>query len=293
MSGLLYLGALRYLQQEGYNNYIRHISGASIGALFAAAFTIDMSMGELEVRFKNFIKDKTHSNIPLSFDTILQSFNDLGIDDGHRLVDIIKDKFEYMTFLELSKKTGKNLIISATHVDTMQPTYFSLDTTPNVLVIEAIRASIAVPFLIKPVEIGNDFYVDGGVTDGVPIYVFNNTPPETILILHLSKVTNSKIILNSDEQKVKPSILTYISSMFQTYLRNYLSINLLEMKYPNYCRFTNCPISFAPLIWNDNELILKITEEEIDQSFAVGYTHMQKFIEKKNKLFNSQAQVLN
>jgi predicted acylesterase/phospholipase RssA len=276
MSGMVYLGALRYLQQEGYDKHIRHIAGASIGALFAAAFAFGISMGDLENRFKEFYNNKEKCSIPLSMEMIIFSIDTLGIDDGRRLIDPIKDLLGHMTFLEFSKKTGKNLIISATHMETMNPTYFSVDITPHVLVADAVRASMAVPMLVKPVGIGEDFYIDGGVTDGVPINAFMNVPHETILILHL---TRASIKVKSIGVKLSP--VKFITSMLQTYLRNYLGIRLLETMYPHYCQFTICPISFAPLVWEDDRFIMQISDEKIDASFAAGYTRIQEFFETR------------
>ena len=57
ISGMVYLGALKYLQQEGYDRNILHISGSSIGAFFATAFALSIPMNDLETRFKIFFKE--------------------------------------------------------------------------------------------------------------------------------------------------------------------------------------------------------------------------------------------
>jgi len=274
MSGLVYLGALRYLQQEGYDQHIRHIAGSSIGALFGAAFALGVSMGDLENRFKAFFQDPENTAIHISMDSILSSIDNLGLDNGSRLVDPIADLLGKMTFLEFSKKTGKNLVISATHVQTMGPTYFSVDTTPHVIVADAVCASMAIPMLIRPIEIGDDLYIDGGVTDNLAMNAFINVVPETILILHLAaSVIPNRTIGN------KPYPMKYFTSMMETYMCNYLSRRLLESTYPSYCKFPICPVAFAPFVWEDDRFIIKISNEKIDESFAAGYTRIQEFLE--------------
>jgi predicted acylesterase/phospholipase RssA len=278
MSGLIYLGALRYLQQEKYDEHILHIAGASIGALFATAFALGMSMGDLEKNYKAFFNNEENCKLPVvTMDMMIESYDNLGIDDGYRLIEPIREVVGHMTFLELSKKTGKNLIISATHIETMQPTYFSVDTTPHVLVIDAVRASMALPVFVRPVEIGEDLYIDGGVTDGIPINAFPNINPNTILVFHLAK---NSIKIKSIPKK--PSFIKFMTSMLQTYLRNYLSIRLLETSYPHYCQFTMCPISFIPLYWENDQFTIKISDQKIDESFALGYSRIQKFLEIRN-----------
>jgi NTE family protein len=273
MSGLVYLGALRYLQQEGYDQHIRHIAGSSIGALFGTAFALGISMGDLENRFKAFFNNPENTAIHISMDTILSSIDNLGLDNGRRLITPIADLLRNMTFLEFSKKTGKNLVISATHVQTRSPTYFSVDSTPHVIVADAVCASMAIPLLVRPVEIGDDLYIDGGITDGVAINAFINVAPETILILHLVRTS----VKNNNFDK--PSPMKYFTSMMETYMSNYLSRLLLETTYPNYCKFTQCPVSFAPLVWEDDRFIVKISDEKVDESFAAGYRRIQEFLE--------------
>jgi predicted acylesterase/phospholipase RssA len=277
MSGLVYLGALRYLQQEGYDKHILHIAGASIGALFATAFALDMSMGDLEQKYKEFLSNEEKCLLPtFTMDTIIESYDNLGVDDGKRLTEPIEEIVGNLTFLELSKKTGKNLIISATHIETMLPTYFSVDNTPNVLVLDAVKASMAIPLFVRPIEIGDDYYMDGGVTDGIPVNAFTNVSPESILVLHLAR--NSVKVKCLQE---KPSFIKLMTSMLQTFLRNYLGIRLLENTYPNYCQFTMCPVSFIPLKWEDEKLKISISNEKIDESVIVGYTKLQQFLQIK------------
>jgi predicted acylesterase/phospholipase RssA len=160
----------------------------------------------------------------------------------------------------------------------MQSTYFSVDNTPHVLISEAVRASMTVPFLFKPVEIGDEFYIDGGINDGIPINVFNNTnvSPDAVLITAISRTIDK-----CHENKAQlPTMIKYMSLMFQANMANIQSMYLINKKYKYLHQIYNCPVSFAPLVWADNELVLKITEEEIDESIALGYTEIQKFIAK-------------
>lgn len=279
MSGLVYLGTLRYLQQEGYDKNIKHIVGTSIGAFFATMFALDISMGELEERIKKFLNNKENCIIPCSLDTVFTVPNLLGIADSQILINMIDDIISKITFLELSKKTGKNLVITVTNVNTMQSTYFSVDTSPHVLISEAVRASMAIPLLFKPVEIGEEYYIDGGINDVIPINIFNNAnvSPDAVLIVTLSRTIEK----NNEDSTQLPSLIKYISSIFQATMSNFQSMYLIDKKYKYLHKINNCPVSFAPLVWKDNELILKISDQEIDESIALGYTEIQKFIHKK------------
>ena len=66
MSGLVYLGALKYLRESGYDKNILHVAGASIGALFATAFVLGISMEELTQRYKALFNDSEYCTISFS-----------------------------------------------------------------------------------------------------------------------------------------------------------------------------------------------------------------------------------
>lgn len=52
LSGLIYLGTLRYLQQENYYKKIKHIAGTSVGSIFATAFALNIPISEFESKVK-------------------------------------------------------------------------------------------------------------------------------------------------------------------------------------------------------------------------------------------------
>lgn len=73
------------------------------------------------------------------------------------------------TFLELGKRTGKNLVVPAVDVDAMRTVFFSMDTHPDLDVRLAIAASCAVPFLFSPVVIDGRRFVDGCLLQSTPL----------------------------------------------------------------------------------------------------------------------------
>lgn len=268
--GLVYIGALRYLRQEGLDKNIKDVAGTSAGALFAAAFVLDIPMDEIERWFKSILSDSKLTSFVI--DDFMSVLNNLGVDDGLRFVSIVAKYAQHMTFLDVTKKTGKNLIICATHVGTMTPVYFSVDKTPNVLVVDALRASMAIPWFVMPVKIGEDLYVDGGITDGVPLAAFPKAvPKERILILHLRKGA----ACSSSSKSALSSPMNYLMTMTETYISGWLVTSLLSRLYPYYLGFDNIPVSFFPGEWVDGKIVINITEADIDGCFVIGYEQMQ------------------
>ncbi len=66
-------------------------------------------------------------------------------------------------FRTLHQKSGKELYIIATNLDTAERTVFGHDHVSDVPISKAVQASIAIPLFYKPVTIGGSDYVDGAV----------------------------------------------------------------------------------------------------------------------------------
>jgi len=272
-SGIVYMGALRYLQQENYDKKIKHIAGTSVGALFATVFALDISMGEFEKKLKLFFQND--NNKVIAIENILLNMNTLGIDNGDRLVELLKEELHNLTFIDFSKKTGKDLVLCATNISNMQPVYFSVNTTPHVLVSEALKASMAIPFIIKPVKIGEEYYIDGAVTDGIPSKLFESIPFDNTIIFHIVKDTSH---VNIYPETV--SSLEYVFAVINSYVSNNLLIHMFQKKYKYYIQFNKYPLKAIPIKYysNTNKFMFNITSETIDESISIGYHKMQEVL---------------
>ena len=65
---------------------------------------------------------------------------------------------------------------------------FNINSTPNISIIDAVAASMCVPFISKPIIIDGLYYIDGCLTDNFPIDVFNDINKDQILILINNKL---------------------------------------------------------------------------------------------------------
>nr|WP_245218067.1 patatin-like phospholipase family protein [Ruegeria sp. HKCCE3926] len=92
--------------------------------------------------------------------------------------------FGHATFEELKSITGKELRIVAANISTRRLKLFSAEETPDVIVSEAVSASIAIPGVFSPVEIEvprgalgtteKCLFVDGGIVSNLPAWVFDD-----------------------------------------------------------------------------------------------------------------------
>jgi predicted acylesterase/phospholipase RssA len=264
MIGLSYIGALRFLQVEGIDKGIQHVVGTSIGAMFATIFALRMSLSEVESAFVDMLAK--NSSLTIEYPDMLTVLKNYGMDEGHQLLAFLRPHLDKTTFLDLTKRTGINLVICASHLATMKPTYFSVDNTPNVLVYDALRASMAIPWVVPPVKIGDDFYVDGGITDNTPFHAFQNISPSSVLIMQI-------IISSSHDEssQVMSSPMAYTYAIIKSYLSAEHIMRILERQFPYVVRFERCPVPFLPIRIEDNKISLYLSKNDVENAVMFGY----------------------
>lgn len=269
LCGLAYLGCIRFMDMENMLNNIRHISGTSIGAFFGCALALNMSYIEIESAIRDFISK------PLFFDAtkLLSLVSTLGVDDGDFLIDPLKKYVQNkygtndITFLDLTKATGKYFVVCATCVETMKPTYFSVETTPTVGILEAVQASMSVPLFVRPKKIGDAYYCDGAVTDNIPYSCFKD-----VLSLLVIRVGNETCC---PPKNIMSSFPTYIYTILHTYCSNQHQYDG-KIKWLLY--MDTCPLTFLPIKCQKDGLLLHVTFEDLDKSIVYGYSKMQEWI---------------
>jgi predicted acylesterase/phospholipase RssA len=264
---MTYLGALKYIYQEKMDKDIIHVCGASAGALYGAGFVLGIPIDVMEETMKKVLKEET-SKVDLN--KVILFYKEFGIDDGSRIVNIIKLYAKNMTFLDLAKTTGKNLIVCATHVSTMTPTFFSVETTPNVLIVDAVRASLAIPFLISPVQIGDEFYIDGGATYGIPVTGLPTlAPKESTLVIYVTGKPISIDVKNTN-------MLAYIGHILQSMLLNHTlnAQSVIDINYPYTIHMKDIPVPVLPIVITHEYMYFCVEDNVIDECTALGYTSL-------------------
>jgi predicted acylesterase/phospholipase RssA len=154
--------------------------------MFCAGETPDKMQQRMEQGMIEYTKKE------FDVDAILDIFDTMGIDNADVFTTMIRDFcFEKwgnrdITFKELGQKTGRNLVITGSNISTAKVEYFSIDSCPDMLVVDAIRISISLPFVMKPVIYKDYIYVDASLFNNFPIEYFqqpNNPFQDTIALL--------------------------------------------------------------------------------------------------------------
>lgn len=165
---------------------------------------------------------------------------------------IIKKKYndENITFLDLAKKTGKNLVVCVSNLSQEKPEYFNVDTMPNLSIVTAIKVSCSIPILLTPISINDNIYVDGGLYNNFPIDYFKHNMLKDIIGINIKL----KIYQKTD------TFLNYFMFMLNSLIlkANRLHSNIndseknivtLEFDDDDWFSFTELSIKFPPEKW--------------------------------------------
>jgi predicted acylesterase/phospholipase RssA len=170
MGFFLFLGVLSRLKRDGQLDTLEAISGASAGALLGFLFCI--SKGDptrvLDYALTVPVKQLMKPNIKC----LLKNYGLISCSKIRKVLGEACHTFiqkDDVTFQELYELYPIKLHVSSYCVDFMKTVYFSVDTTPTMSVLDAVCASVAIPFLFSSVKLRDGYnYIDGGSAEVVP-----------------------------------------------------------------------------------------------------------------------------
>lgn len=215
--GIAYSGAILELEKAGTLKYIERLAGTSAGSLPACMLAMKMTAKEIFdiVSACDFSTFEDHGN-PLNI------FENAGYYRGQALdnwiTKIVSEKIHpFATFADFKKAGFLDLHIFATNLSTRNIAHFCVDKTPNVIVAEAIRASMSIPmfFEASTLTCDNSIYVDGGCIDNFPLRTFdvNGRNDETLgLFLGSTNTCFEPLTKNEPFKIIKALAETILSS---------------------------------------------------------------------------------
>lgn len=149
--GLCHIGVIKVLEESGLRP--NFIAGSSIGALIGAFYAAGKTPDEM-------IKLAQQLDLRESFSLTDLGLGQGGLIRGDKMKSLLADLLPVKTFAELKIP----LLIATTDLATAK---VNVITEGDLL--DAIRASAAIPVLFSPVEIGGKYLVDGGAAAPLPI----------------------------------------------------------------------------------------------------------------------------
>lgn len=292
LQGISYIGVYRILKQYKLLEHVHHLIGCSIGAVFAYLYALNLEVEEMEAIFDKIFNDSTYTEFDA--ENIWCFMEKKGMYSVERFRNVLTMAFEMkyketittISFQEFSKLTGKNLYITSVSVSSMKTKVFSNIDTPNIDIFSAILASMAIPGFFQPVIIDNEFYIDGGIDNAIPLQCISYTSTDHVLAIYLKSIVNKTYQELQFSSIYFTHIITGLTMINATnaYLdiyKNHKNIDIMELD--------KNPLPFLPVQYLDTKMIVKLSTEVMEQGIFYGYSTAYQYF--KNKFIDSPSQI--
>lgn len=262
------LGCLKYFEEKHLMKNIKNFVGTSAGAVMCFFIVLGYSSFEILEFMKEVVKDEAFSKV-LHVDEILAMTSTLGISDGTILIKLFqkilykKTKNLDITFLDLAKKYGKNLVVTVSNITHEQEEYLNVDTTPDLSVIDALRMTCSIPILFTPVKWNGCVYVDGALYNNFPMSYFIKRGKVFADIIGIN-------IQNVNYQNITDifSYITFLLNTTMTHVNNLQIKNMfLDEKKNN---IITIRMKDTPWI-AQGKLCISLTDDELHEVMDQGY----------------------
>lgn len=187
--GAATIGVLKVIEQSGVK--IDYIAGTSIGAIIGALYAAGYTSDELIDMFANLQwLDLLKAN------KIEEKFKNLLADKGVTNFNDLKIPFRCVAS---NINTGKDEVFA------------------NGLVATAMRASMSIPPIYKPVEYNNEKYVDGGFLNNLPVDVAKSMGADVVIVIDL-------------QQPKEESDFQYVADIIKKFAIIDSVVNMIDLK---------------------------------------------------------------
>ena len=210
-------GAMRGMYTAGVldifldnNIKIDGIIGVSAGVLFGVNY-LSKQRGRAIRYNKKFANDKRYMGIR----SLIKTGNIINRDFAYYEVPFKLDVFDEETY----EKSSTDFYATLTNVDTGKPEYIKITNVFDQM--EILRATSAMPFVSNIVELENGRYLDGGISDSIPIEKCIELGYDKVIVIltrpidYRKKKTNT--IITKLIYRKYPNLINSINTRFQNY----------------------------------------------------------------------------
>ncbi|MDO4464875.1 MAG: patatin family protein [Bacillota bacterium] len=156
MKGVYTSGVLDFFLDKGIE--FSSCYGVSAGACSLCSF-LSKQRGRAYHTSVDYLEDKNYCSLY----SLLKTGDLFGVDMCYYQIPETLNPYDYETF----DSYQGNFYSVVTNIETGQPEYIPIKDMKKD--IEAIRASASLPLVSRNVEIGGKLYLDGGISDSIPI----------------------------------------------------------------------------------------------------------------------------
>ncbi len=283
--GVSYVGAYKALIE--HNVKITGYAGSSIGSVFATLCAVGYDFEDIKKFFCS-ISIEFFKDINFNFG------NQIALSKGELLLEWMRDKIESQFYKDAYKKgqmppvrfkdIKEDLIIYSTDLTNNKYHEFSKECTPEAEIAMAVRASVSMPGLFKPLEIDNNLIVDGDLAKSWPLWRLSKTlsnKKERILEFRLEDTRNKREINTA---------LDYLNAVYNT-ISGFATDYIIDL-YGQKDKFDYIKIDTD----NISVMDFMIPDSKKSEMIETGYITTNEYFEnilpiKREKLFKNYQQI--
>ena len=191
VKGLVYVGAIQELESQGILSDIEGVAGTSAGSIISALLSLRYPPDKILEIMK-----ATDMSSFMDRENIIKKIRNFGLHSGDVFLEWMQNLIKNSplgldsnaTFQDFKAKGARDLHVYASDLFTQNVVHFSFGTTPNVVVAEAVRASMSIPVFFNAWQFSDNnpndhFYADGGLLLNFPLFTFDDMgqPPSATL----------------------------------------------------------------------------------------------------------------
>ena len=257
IKGIAIIGSLKALYEKNMINNLKGYIGSSVGGLICFLLNIGYNVDELYSIMLHIDFNKYRE---FNFSNFLDEW---GFDSGQLFMKLVvsiskqKNISNEITFMELYKKTNKELVLTGSNIKHNEIIYYGYKTTPDMKIMDAIRITISYPFIFYPIKKDEQLLVDGGMFSPYPIEYFKDIKEKIGIVIH------NKFICPSIES-CEHYLITMINCIQERYEKIFLE------KYEKESIILN--------IDNCNSMNFAISIEDKINMYTYGYNTALQFI---------------
>jgi len=208
MRGMYTAGVLDVFLEN--NIEVDGIVGVSAGVLFGVNY-LSKQKGRAIRYNKKYAKDKRYMGIR----SLIKTGNIINKEFSFYEVPFKLDIFDQETY----GKSNIDFYATITNVDTGKPEYVKLKNVFEQM--ELLRATSAMPFVSEMVELNGNKYLDGGISDSIPIDKCKELGYEKIIVILTRPIEYRKKKSNDKITKIKyskyPNLINVINNRYKNY----------------------------------------------------------------------------
>lgn len=195
MRGIYTAGVLDFFMD--HNLYANGVIGVSAGACHACSY-VSKQRGRAFQTNTAHLKDKRY----MSVHSLIKTGDYVGADFVYNLIPNQLDYYDYDAF----NKSGIKFYVVCSNLETGKAEHIPCINMKHDIIY--VRASASLPLLSRIVEVDGKKYLDGGVTDSIPIHFFQNLGYEKNIVI---------LTQSNDYRKGKNNLLPILRRTYRKY----------------------------------------------------------------------------